>query len=165
MKKILFVPVIITLLLVSFFSCKKETIITEPATNIHDTICIEPTKQEILTQKTWQIDELYRCYQGVNSHFVRGGENTTGVSYGNLRLTFVDGGTGTYVDEVNTSHTLSWDFLDTKFQNANLTIGAPFPNTFTWNLIEIHDNYLHNTSIANVSGSALMLTARYIQVP
>ncbi len=163
--KAIFPVLIIVVLVICFFSCKKETIITGPTNTIHDTVCIEPTKEEIFTAKTWQIDELYRCYQGVNTHYVRGGVNTTGVNYGNLRLTFVSGGTGSYVDETNTSHTLAWNFLDTDLRNASLTIGPPFPTTYTWNLIEIKDNYLHTTSIANISGSALMLTSRYIQVP
>ncbi len=150
----------------SFFGCKKEKITTiMDAVTVHDTVCIEPSKQEILTQKVWQIDELYRCYQGVNTHYVRGGVNTTGVNYFNMRFTFTDGGTGTYVDETSTPHTLDWSFTGTDYSNASLSIGPPYAATFTWNLIEIRENYLHSTSLANVGGNALLLSARYVQIP
>ncbi len=144
-----------------FFGCEKEAVTTNTVTNtIHDTICIEPTKRSILVEKEWEVDEVQRSLNGVNSAYIRGGLNTTGENYSNLKFTFFEDGTGTYTDVSGTSHGLTWS-LSTNERNMTITISSP-TSTFVWSMVEIKDNYLYSTT---VSGANLLIAARYIQVP
>jgi len=139
---------------VFFFGCKKDdTVINIP--------CVQLTNTEILVQKDWQIDELWKNDGGVNTHFVRGGVNTTGTSYENMRFHFNTEGTGSYTDEVSTIHTLDWSYNTSDERNMTLNIGPPFANVFIWNMIELKNNFMHNTS---PYGGGL-ISIRYIQVP
>lgn len=146
-----------------FTACEKEKIVTETKT-IHDTLTVTPiplTRVQILTQKVWQIDEVQRSVVGSNSAYVRGGANTTGVAYGNIKIRFNADGTGTYTDENAVSHSLNWVF-STDQRSATLTVGTPTVAVFNWRLIELKDNFLHNTTSVN---SNSLYAARYIQIP
>lgn len=138
-----------------FFACQKED--PNPINP-----CVQLTNTQILAQKDWQIDEVWRSQGGVNSHYLRGGENTTGTNYGNLRFHFNADGTGTYIDEVGTNHTINWSFTSADERNLSLNIGPPFPVMFVWNMLELKNNYMHSTT--PYSGNNL-LSARYIQIP
>lgn len=120
------------------------------------------TKDQILVQKAWQVDEVWRNISGTNSHYVRGGVNTTGVNYGSIRFIFNSDGTGTYIDEVGTSHTVSWVFSTPDKYNMQVTIGPPSAQTFTWNMVEITSSAMYNTAVV---GNNILVTARYVQVP
>ena len=152
-----------------FFACKKENPIDPVPITKHDTIRIHDTiiapsltRTQILVKKEWQVDQVIRNQGGSNAFYTRGGTNTTGTNYNNLKLRFNADGTGTYTDETGLAHTLAWNFTTADERNASLTIGPPSATTFIWNMIELKDNYLHSTSA--YSGNNL-LTARYIQIP
>lgn len=167
MIKNTFTFLLISCLAVFFFACEKESTNPAPTTNrdtvyVHDTTpCIQLTNAQALVSKDWQIDELFRFQSGSGTHYVRGGVNTTGTTYNNMRFHFNSDGTGTYTDEVATTHTVNWSFTSTDQKNMSLIIGPPFANVFTWNMIEIKNNFLHTTS--PYTGG--LISARYIQIP
>lgn len=164
MKRILYFSIIALSFLGAFSvilsSCKKESVNTVN-NQVHDTICVEKTVTEILVgANNWKLDELMVFDGTENGHFIRGGINTTGISYENIRLKFLADGTGTYIDEVGTSHTLSWSFITTDKRNVSLTIGPPSAQTFIWNMFDAKGDYLYSTSAV---GNSLLLTTRYIK--
>lgn len=167
MKLFRFAAILSLCSMLFFSSCEKNTPqpvgqTTCDTVYIHDTvITVPPTRVQILTQKDWIVDELYRNVGGTNTKYVRGGTNTTGVTYQNMRFHFNANGTGSYIDEVGTTHTLDWTFTSADQRNMNLNIGPPFATTFVWNMMEVAGNYLHATS----AFSNGLLSARYIQVP
>jgi len=181
MKTIYLIPIGFIFILLSLVSCEKDTsaigsgltaydtIHVYDTVRIHDTIRIHDTvapvpltRTQILVQKDWIIDEISQSISGLTSHYVRGGVNTTGVNYTNLKIHFNADGTGTYIDETGGPHTLNWSFTSTDQRNMHLIVGAPFANTFDWNMVELKDNYLHATAM---QGSNILVAARYIQVP
>jgi len=130
---------------------------------IHDTVTTLPeTRLQTLTKKTWQIDQVERSISGTNSEFVRGGNNSTGVAYYNIRIKFNADGTGTYTDENSMTSSLNWSFNSSDQRTATLTVGQPNPAVFTWDLLELKDNYLHCVTPFN---SNSLYGARYIQIP
>lgn len=147
------------LLLLAFFvatmsqSCKKEKDPVEPPVL---------TKKEILVKNTWQVDEIQRSIEGVNSYYIKGGTNTTGVNYNLIRLTFNNDGTGSYIDEVGISHTTTWKFTSANEYNMELKVGPPSAQTFNWTLVEITEKALYNTTAV---GSDVLVSARYIPLP
>lgn len=162
MKTLKLTAILMTCAVFFFAACEKEKVVTVTNT-VHDTLMVIPlTRLQILTQKEWQIDEVQRSVVGGNSAYNRGGSNSTGVAYGNIKIRFNADGTGTYTDESSVSHTLNWVFTTTDQRNATLTVGAPNAAVFNWRMIELKDNYLHNTTSLN---SNSLYTARYIQIP
>ncbi len=166
--KILFFSLSILFCSYLFFGCKKQSV-SNPIVNnihdtvintIHDTVCIVPSKIDILVEKQWQIDQVERSFNGQNSSYVRGGVNTTGDSYQNLKLSFSRNGTGSYIDIYGVSHPITWTMATNQ---QSMTITSSFPTEiFIWKMVEIKDEFLYNTT---VSGNSLLITARYIQVP
>lgn len=152
LKLSLILSVCITFILIA---CEKDN--NDDATNPQPL-----TRTEILTQKVWQIDEVQRSVAGTNSEYLRGGVNSTGVPYQNIRIKFNADGTGTYTDENSVAHTLNWLFTSNDQRNATLNVGPPNAAVFNWKLIELKDNYMHCTAPYN---SNSVYAARYIQVP
>lgn len=152
MKKLMSFSVFVFFTSIIIVACKKDN-------NNNSTTPL--TKEQILTQKSWQVDEVLRNISGSNSRYVRGGINNTGVNYNLLRLTFNADGTGTYVDEVGTSHTATWQFTTPDKYNLQLVVGPPFAQTYMLNLVEITATAFYNTTAV---GSNILVSARYVQV-
>jgi hypothetical protein len=161
MTRVLFISASMFFVFASFFfSCKKDdTIITN---NIHDTICPVQTRTEQLASKDWIVDHIERNISGTNSTYVRGGVNTTGVNYANMRFHFNSDGTGTYIDEVASSHTLNWNFTTSDQREIAFIIGPPFPTTFNWKMFEISGDYIHVTTPVNHD---ILVASRLIKMP
>jgi hypothetical protein len=163
LKTLKLTAILILSVLFLFTGCEKEKVVTVTNT-VHDTLIVAPTplsRTQLLTQKEWLVDEVQRSVAGANSAYVRGGTNTTGVAYGNIKIRFNADGTGTYTDEASVAHTLNWVFTTPDQRNATLTVGAPNAAVFNWRMIELKDNYLHNTT----SLSNSVYAARYVQAP
>ena len=118
------------------------------------------TRTQVLTKYTWQVDEVWRNLSGTNTHYVRNGVNTTGTTYNLMRLIFKADSTGTYVDEVGTSHATTWKFTSADQHNLQLNIGAPYATTFNWAMVEISDSTVTSTT----PGTNSMVAARFVPV-
>ena len=141
-----------------FYSCTKES--TTPGTKT-DTVL---TRTQILTQKTWQVDQLIHVISGVYSTYTRGGTNGTGTNYDNLRFTFKADGTGTHTDAAGSTYPTTWQFSTTDQRTLKLAVNG---TTYTWNMVELSGNYMHATAgPLTVSGNSNnMESFRLIQIP
>jgi hypothetical protein len=134
--------------IVIFSGCKDD----------NDTV-VSQTRTQILTAKTWQVDELARNIGGVVTQYFRGGTNTTGSNYQFTRIKFNADGTGTYTDDQDDTFPMTWTFMGSDQRKLRLDITGFVQ--YDWILVELCDNYLHQTSI----GGNSMLTTRMIQIP
>ena len=122
------------------------------------------TKEQILVQKDWKVDQLHSNINGVYASYFRGGSNTTGITYDNVRYTFKSDHTGTYVDHHNTSHPVSWQFTSTDQRSMTFSISGMVPDN--WQMVEISGNYLHATENFTVGTNTNNLHSfRLIQIP
>ncbi len=97
----------------AFVACTKDNGPTATPTPL--------TRSQVLVKYNWQVDEVWRNISGVNSHYIRGGINTTGTNYDVMRLTFKADSTGTYVDENAITHTTTWKFTSADQHNMLMT--------------------------------------------
>ena len=135
-------------------SCKKEA--TAQTTTL--------TKQQILVEKTWRVDQLHNVLGGAYHVYENGGVNSTGIDYDNMRYTFNSDGTGTYIDEFNASHSVNWSFPTPDQRTIHFSIDGASPNI--WQMVEISGNYLHVTENITIAGdSNNMHSYRLIQIP
>lgn len=134
--------------------CKKETVVQQPASL---------SKDSILVQKTWRVDQVYSLIDGTLAKYTRGGTNTTGINFDNQRYKFNPGGTGTYTNPTGNTYNLTWAF--TTADKRTLSFNVPALNSFsTWEMVEIADNYFHFTVNAPVAVTNLS-SYRLVQVP
>src|SRR6266700_3560794 len=135
MKKLLQASLILIIFAISIIifqvSCTKKG---DAQTNIL-------TKDQILVQKTWKVDQLHHVIACQYSSYISGGANTTGISYDKLRFTFNVDGSGTHIDQFSTSHPLTWQFTTTDKRTLQVTIAGS--NPYIWQMVEIAGNYLH----------------------
>src|SRR2546423_13678461 len=100
MKKLLLGSILLTTFAISIIlfqiSCSKPAHGEPPPTSL--------TKEQILVQKTWKVDQLLHVISCQYSSYIDGGANTTGVPYENLRFKFNADGTGNHVDQFVNSH-------------------------------------------------------------
>ena len=139
------------------YGCKKEST-TQTATQTSTL-----TKEQILVAKTWKIDKLHHVILGQYSSYTNGGSNSTGINYNNLRFTFNPNGTGTHIDQNNTSYNFTWQFTSIDKRILQITING---QSGIWDMVEITDNYLHASSNLNIGGNVNNVeTFRLIQIP
>lgn len=153
MKPFKLIVVFLGCLIIFFTACQKNSQPTVVTTQL--------TRTQILTQKVWQIDELQRSINGTNSAFVKGGSNTTGVTYQNIKIQFNADGSGTYTNENSMQSSLTWVFSTTDQRNLLINVGGANSAVFEWRMLELKDNYLHCSSPFN---SNSLITVRYIQI-
>ena len=119
------------------------------------------TKTEMLVGKNWEVFEVLRNIEELNSHYIKDSLNTTNTDYSRIRLSFRADGTGIYIDEEGVSHSSVWRFTTADERNMELTISPPAPATFVWNLVEISDSSFSNTT---AFGPNILVAARYTPV-
>jgi hypothetical protein len=151
MKKMLFIS---ALSFVLFLSCEKENPKNPPTTQL--------SKKEILVSKSWEVDELLHNVSCENSHYMRGGENTTGITYDVLRFTFNANGTGTHINQDGTAYTTTWQFLTNDDRNLRISLNGG--STFDWNLVEITDSTVHGTVSFITEGSNILESFRLVPI-
>lgn len=138
MKKKSTVTVLLTLLaLVITFStgCKKDDKPESQQPSL--------TKEQILVQKTWKVDQLHHVIDGEYSSYIDGGANTTNIPYEKLRFTFKEDGTGTHVDQSGVTHNFTWQFSTSDKRNITLNVSTLTPSIFNWEMVEIAGKHLH----------------------
>jgi hypothetical protein len=158
MKKLLMGSGVLTVfaLAITLFqmSCSKDT-------NAQPTTL---TKDQILVQKEWKIDQLHRVSGGHYGSFSAGGSNSTGINFEKIRYTFNSDGTGTYTTEQGTNYTTKWEFTTADKRTLKFTV-SNFPS-YTWQMVEISGSYLHATENFPTPGSTDNLHSyRLIQIP
>ena len=157
MKKLLISSIILIIfsLAIALFqlSCSKNS----------DAQTTTKTKDQIIEEKTWRVDKLLHVIGATFSSYSLGGTNTTGIDYDKLRFTFKADGTGTHIDQNGQTKSFTWHFLAADKRMLSLTLDA---TTYTWDMLEIADNYLHASVNLTIGGNSNNLESfRLIQVP
>lgn len=121
------------------------------------------TRDQIIVEKTWRVDKLVHVIGGTFSSYSLGGANTTGTDYNKLRFTFNADGTGIHINQNGETKNFTWQFSTPDKRTLSLTLEGV---TYTWDMLEIADNYLHATVNLTISGDANNLESfRLIQIP
>ena len=118
------------------------------------------TNTELLTAKTWQVSETYQNLTGTRRHYLRGGENTSGVNMGALRLKFNADGIGSHTDVNGTNYTLTWAFSSTDETALHIIVEGNI--IFDWDFVDIESDYLFASTNVSTNG---LVTAKWIPVP
>ena len=121
---------------------------------------VPPTNKELLTAKTWQIGETYQNVTGTRIHYLRGGENTSGVNMGVIKLKFNSDGTGTNTDISGTTYNMTWSFTSSDETNLRLTVNGSV--IYDWYFVDIEADFLFANTNVSTDG---LVTARWIPVP
>src|SRR4030095_5178522 len=138
------------ILVVAIFSvviisgCSKDNDTPDPV--------VPPTNKELLTAKTWQVCETYQNITGTRFHNLRGGENTSGVNMGALRIKFNADGTGSHTDVDGNNYTLSWAFSSTDERSIHIVIEGNI--IIDWYFVDIESEVL--LASTNVSTNGLV---------
>ena len=142
------------LVAVSFviFSCSKDND-NEPSESTM-------TKKEILTSHTWQVQETYQVVTGKLTHYVRGGENTTGVDIGAMRVKFNPDGTGTNTDISGTTYNMTWNFTTPDESGLRLLVNGTVE--YIWVLNHYEKDKILTTSPVSTNG---LITSKLIPAP
>ncbi len=146
-----------TFLSVAFFSalmvnsCSKDND-AEPSKN--------KTNLEKLTAKTWQVGETYQNLMGTRTHYLRGGENTTGVDIGAMTFKFNADGTGTHTDISGDSFNTTWKFTTPDESTLRITVNGTVE--YDWLLMNIEENRILTSSLYGNNG---LIVAKYIPAP
>ena len=118
------------------------------------------TKENILTENVWKVEEVRSNLSKKNLHYLNGKENTTGVDYSVFRLTFNTDGTGTYIDTYGSVLKTTWKFTSKDKHNMSFTIQNG--NTFDWSMVEISENSFQSITELNIDGQDLLQSTRYV---
>ncbi len=121
---------------------------------------VNPTNKELLTAKTWQVGETYQNISGTRTHYLRGGENSSGVNMGALRLKFNADGTGSHTDVDGNNYTLTWAFTSADESNIHIIIGGIY--VFDWYFVDVEAETLLASNNSSTNG---IITSKWIPVP
>ena len=123
---------IITLGLVTFLSCKKDS--PTPAT---PTV---KTPEELLTAQTWKADEVrVQFSNGTAQYYLRGGTANT-IDYDSDSLKFNTDNTGVYYYS-GSQYTTTWNFINSDKSKMTLIINYPVPLTANLENVTLTDTY------------------------
>lgn len=111
------------------------------------------SREELMTGKVWQVDELIHNVDGENSHYIRGGMNTTRVNYDNMRFTFDKGGAGTHTDQYGKTHKTSWKFNKSDNKTIHLSVHLSTDIDFTWRMVEVSEKSIYATTAISQYGA------------
>ena len=152
MKRFQKILAITTFAVVLFTGCDKD--------DDNDNDPVNPTNKELLTAKTWQVGETYQNITGTRFHYLRGGENSSGVNMGALRLKFNADGTGSHTDVDGNNYTLTWAFTSADESNIHITIGGIY--VFDWYFVDVEAETLLASNNSSTNG---IITSKWIPVP
>ena len=118
------------------------------------------TKEKILTENVWRVQEVKSNFSKQNLHYLNGKENTTGVDYSIFKLSFIANGSGTYTDSEGYLHNTTWKF--TSKDKHNMSFKIENGGTYEWSMVEISENSFQSITELNVNGQDLLQSTRYI---
>ena len=151
MKSFQKILAVATFAVVLFSGCSKD--------DDNDPDPVNLTNKELLTAKTWQVGETYQNLSGTRTHYLKGGENTSGVNMGALRLKFNTDGSGSHTDVNGTNYTFTWAFSSADESTIHFDIEG---NIIDWYFVDIESDVVVQS--ANVSTNGLV-TSKWIPVP
>lgn len=123
------------------------------------------TRTQMLTARTWMVEEVYNNASCTNTHYLRGGSANTGANYGIMRMTFNTNGTGSTTDTQGNTYPLTWTFTspDERTLNINVNSGAA---VYNWNQFEISPGVLYETTaIGTTSGNSVLVSSKMVHIP
>ena len=150
MKRNAFLPLMLAALFV-ITSCSKDKEDPTPVTK---------TKEELLTQHAWKMEEITHVENNSQIYYKRGG-NTNTTNFDNDKITFLANGTGTYSPTPAQTLNLTWQFTNTEKTKMNIVITFSASIVLTLKCFEVElsdnrffcvNNYI-NTSSQPVLGS------------
>ena len=131
MKRKAFLPLMLASLII-VTSCSKDKDNTSPVTK---------TKEELLTQHAWKMEEITHVENNNQIYYKRGGSANTN-NFDNDKIIFLANGTGTYSPTPAQTLSLTWQFTNTEKTKMNIVI--TFSSTIVLTLkcseIELSDN-------------------------
>src|SRR5436190_14001760 len=102
MKRKTFFPLLLAVLFVAS-SCSKD--------NDDPTPPVTKTKEELLTQHVWKMEEIIHVENNSQIYYKRGGSTNTN-NYDDDKITFLANGTGTYSPTPAQTLALTWEFTN-----------------------------------------------------
>ena len=167
MKNILLVFTLLVLF-VNLLSCTKKSVTTITKT---DTVVVNarfPSKTQLLTAHTWEVEESFEDILGAYYHYKRGGDNNMplGENPAAIRWVYRANGTGLYTDPDSSISNITWAFSPADSTIINEIITYYSTQSFaTFNLVEITDSTLSFTYIAGTSDDGEFSSFRFIPAP
>jgi hypothetical protein len=153
MKKIFSISLLLVLII---SACKKDS--TTPAPPA-------PTKTQLLTKNTWQVEELISQYGNTQGEYKKGGINTTGSDYSKYRITFSPNGTGSFTDPLNHTYTFTWNFVSGDETKMTIIANYPTPATLNYSFVNLDGTRFTYTIHYMESGNYALATASNIPFP
>ena len=132
-----------------FVSCDKDDDPAPPPTK---------SKEELLTQHTWKMEEITQVENNALIYYKRGGTTNTH-NFDNDKLTFAANGTGTYSPTPAQTHTTTWQFTNAEKTRMNLAInfGPGLITTLTCTDVELEENrFFCVARFSNASGQPVL---------
>jgi hypothetical protein len=152
MKIVKTLPTLLMLISLITIGCSKD--------NNDNPAPADLTSKQMLTAHTWQIAETYQNLSGTRTHYLRGGENTSGVDMGAMRLKFNADGTGTNTDISGTTYNMTWNFSSADEKNIRMTVNETV--VYNWLFTAISENEILQTSLVSTNG---LITAKWVPAP
>lgn len=152
MKSFQKILAIATFAIVLFTGCDKD--------DDNDNDPVNATNKELLAAKTWQVGETWQNLSGTRTHYLKGGENTSGVNMGALRLKFNTDGSGSHTDVNGTNYTFTWAFSSADETTLHIIMEGNL--IFDWYFVDIESDAILQST--NVSANGLV-TAKWIPAP
>jgi hypothetical protein len=132
-------------------SCKKDNSASSQPTK---------TSEEILTSKTWRLDEI-RFLQGNVVTYYKRGVTSDPYSFNTESIKFNTDKSGTYIAG-GITYTMTWDFVDTKKTSLKLIINYTTPLTVNWENLAFSDSSISYAEYYNRTGNNVFSIATRI---
>jgi hypothetical protein len=120
------------------------------------------TNTQLLTQHTWQIQSALIQEGNSQTSYTKGGVNSTGSDYSIDRFTFKAGGTGVFVDNLDSTWTFTWAFATGDETKMTITINYATPETLSWAFIFLTQNTFTYTEYFENGGTEILAEMQLI---
>jgi hypothetical protein len=148
------INLLVAFVTIAFFaSCSKDC--PDPQTN--------QSVEQLLTSKTWKIDELRVQFSDNTSSYYKRGGIVRGVSYDSDSLKFSLNNTGTYYYGGNI-YTTSWTFVNSTKDKMTITVNRPTPETINLENVQVTSTFFR-CSQYNVPSLFVQYLASVTRVP
>ncbi len=143
---------VITIVLFTLISCKKDC----PAPTSPEV----KTKEELLTAKTWKLDNMRILRSnGTADFYQRGGaSNTFNGNADSIRLNLNN--TGVFYDFLGATYTATWNFTNSEKTKMTLVINQPAPITLILENVALTESYFIYSQFVSGPNSYLASTGR-----